>query len=56
MSLLAHLVGAANGETCRRIRRDLDARIKRETAEAKSIQEQTGCSWSEALRIVKEGA
>lgn len=56
MSLLAHSIGAINGESARRIRHELDQKIRRETKEAKSIQKQTGCSWSEALRIAKEGA
>lgn len=57
MSLLAHSIGAAiNGESARRIRHELDQKIRHETKEAKSIQKQTGCSWSEALRIAKDGA
>ncbi len=32
--------------------RNLDAAIRFETAEAKRIQEQTGCTWADALRIV----
>jgi len=31
---------------------NLDKAIRFETEEAKRIQEQTGCTWAEALRIV----
>ena len=51
MSILAAKIGAARSESAKRIRKDIDFQIKYETSEAKSIQEQTGCSWSEALRI-----
>jgi hypothetical protein len=49
MSLLAHATYASRGFDIQK--RNLDRRIKDETIEAKNIQKQTGCSWSEALRI-----
>lgn len=49
MSRLAHAaLGAAGLEA---EKRDQAARAQREVAQAKHIQQQTGCSWTEALRI-----
>ena len=36
-------------------RRAYDARIQAEVREARSIQQQTGCSWSEALQLAYKG-
>jgi len=35
-------------------RRQLDATIQAEIIEAKRIQQQTNCTWSEALRLARE--
>lgn len=54
MSLLAHAARAARSyDTAadRRERRGLDDKIQDEIREAKQTQAQTGCPWSEALRI-----
>lgn len=49
MSLLAHAtLGAPRMEADRRA---LDARIRHEVREAKRIQAEVGCSWTEALRL-----
>ena len=52
MSRLAHSVYAAPGFAAEKW--DLDRRIQMEIREAKSIQHQTGCTWSEALRLAKK--
>lgn len=49
MSLLAHLVYGAPRMDVER--KGLDARIQFEIREAQRVQTQTGCTWSEALRI-----
>ena len=49
MSLLAHAVYAAPRFEAEK--RDLDKAIQHETREAKRIQGQEGCSWTEALRL-----
>jgi hypothetical protein len=49
MSILAHSLRAARG--MHSSRRNLDREIAEETKEAKRIQQQLGCTWSEALRI-----
>lgn len=49
MSLMAHACRAAIRMESER--RDLDQRIQAEVVEAKRIQQQTGCKWSEALRL-----
>jgi hypothetical protein len=49
MSLLAHATCGARG--LEPDRKALDKRIQHEITEAKRIQRETGCSWSEALRI-----
>lgn len=49
--ILAHAVRAAPGLRAAVQRKNLDRIIRDETAEAKRIQAQTGCSWSEALRL-----
>ena len=51
MSLLAHACLAAPGLDFKAMRTALDERIQYEIREAQRIQEQTGCSWGEALRI-----
>ena len=47
MSLLAHLIYAAPRMDAEK--RGLDARIQFEIREARRLQEQTGCTWTEAL-------
>ena len=49
MSVLAHVSIGARGLEA--LRRDLDRRIVFETEEAKRVQQQTGCSWAEAIRV-----
>lgn len=51
MSLLAHAVYGAPGFEAEK--RDLDKRIQAEIREAHRIQEQTNCSYEEALRIAR---
>jgi hypothetical protein len=52
MSLLAHACYAARGFEAER--RDLDRAIQAEVREAKRIQHEVGCSWSEALRLAAD--
>jgi hypothetical protein len=49
MSILAHATYGASKFDAEK--RDLDNRIQFEIAEARRIQQQTGCAWSDALRI-----
>lgn len=51
MSILAHAIYAA--PRFERAKKNLDAHIQYEIEEAKRIQAQVKCSWSEALRIAK---
>lgn len=52
MSLLAHACYAARGFEGEK--RDLDNRIQAEVCEAKRIHQQTGCAWTEALRLAAD--
>ncbi|MBS0454040.1 MAG: hypothetical protein JSS14_22280 [Proteobacteria bacterium] len=52
MSLLAHATFGARGFQAER--RALDARIQAEIVEAKRLQRELGCTWSEALRLAKK--
>lgn len=52
MSLAADAIVACHSGTSRADRANLNQKIRFETEEARRIQKQTGCSWSEALRIV----
>lgn len=54
MSHLAHSTYAAPGFEAEK--KALDKQIQAEIAEAKRIQQQTGCTWTEALRLAKEGS
>ncbi|MFN3888116.1 MAG: hypothetical protein ACK4MG_14270 [Aquabacterium sp.] len=49
MSAMAHACLAAPRMDAQR--KELDLRIQAEIAEAKRIQQQTGCAWTEALRL-----
>lgn len=57
MSLLAHAtyavgkVPASSRMNVKARKRELDAQIQFEIAEAKRIQEQVKCSWGEAIRL-----
>jgi len=51
MSRLAHAALGATGLEAEK--RDQAARAQREVEQAKHIQQQTGCSWTEALRIAR---
>jgi len=52
MSFLGDAVYAAKGFALEK--RELDCAIRFEVDEAKRIQRQIGCSWSEALRIASK--
>lgn len=52
MSLLAHACLMARGFEAER--RALDKRIQDEAMEARRIQRQLGCSWSDALRLARQ--
>jgi hypothetical protein len=49
MSILAHATYGALKFTAQK--RNLDRRIQDEIQQALALQQQTGCSWSEALRL-----
>lgn len=51
MSLLAHATRAGRPVA----QRNLDKEIREETREARRIRAQLGCTWAEALRIVRKG-
>lgn len=51
MSRLAHAALGAIGLDAEK--RELADTAQREVAQAKRIQQQTGCSWTEALRIAR---
>jgi hypothetical protein len=51
MAKLTHATFAAKGYDMRTKRKELDQRIQDEIIEAKRIQREHGCSWSEALRL-----
>ena len=51
MSALDHAIYAAPGFDAEK--RALDAQIQHEIREAKRVQAQTGCTWTEALRIAR---
>lgn len=54
MSRLAHATYAAPGFEAEK--RALDKVIQAEIREAQRIQRQTGCTWTEALRLAYQGA
>lgn len=51
MSLLAHATAAANGEEQLRARKEMAKTAQREVVDAKRIQRQTGCTWTNALLL-----
>jgi hypothetical protein len=51
VSLLAHATAGAAGAHLERETRALADLAQHEVAEARRIQAQTGCTWTEALRI-----
>jgi hypothetical protein len=53
MSLIAHKCLAAPGFAVER--KELDKQIQFEVREAKRIQQEQQCSWSEALRLACDG-
>lgn len=55
MSRLAHATYAAPGLDMRARRKAMAPQIQREVVEAKRIQQQTGCTWTEALRLAYKG-
>ena len=52
MSALAHAVYGASGFEAEK--RALDAQTQHEITEATRLQTETGCTWSEALRLAAD--